>query len=72
MSNLPFPLHPAASVAYAHAAMLVPHGKNDQRIVETLAEVVATYTPETQVVLVFWSEDEERLYEACTLLSYGG
>ena len=42
--------------------MLVPHKKNDQRIVETLAEVVATYTPETQVVLVFWPDDEERLY----------
>ncbi len=42
--------------------MLVPHEKHDQRIVETLAEGVATDTPATQVVLVFWPEDEERLY----------
>jgi hypothetical protein len=42
--------------------MLVSDDKRDQRIIKTLEELVDTYNPETEVIIVFWPADEEHVY----------
>ena len=42
--------------------MLVSEEQKDQRIVKTLTDMVDSYNPETEVIIVFWPEDEELVY----------
>ncbi len=57
LDNLPSPIF-----AYANATMLVSEEQKDQHIIKTLADMVDSYNPETEVIIVFWPEDEELVY----------